>query len=64
MRLFEILHKSLAGYARNPVLLVPGFVGLYQVNAIVPAGIAPGDAVPLTLSAAGQTGPASLLSVR
>ena len=44
--------------------LAPGFVGLYQINAVVPSGIAPGDAVPLTLSVSGQTGPQSLLAVR
>jgi uncharacterized protein (TIGR03437 family) len=33
--------------------LAPGLVGLYQVNAIVPAGITPGSQVPLILSAAG-----------
>ena len=35
--------------------LTPGFVGLYQVNAALPAGITAGDAVPLTLTVAGQT---------
>jgi len=44
--------------------LAPGFVGLYQVNTSVPAGVTPGDSVPLTLSVAGQTGPAAGLAVR
>jgi uncharacterized protein (TIGR03437 family) len=34
--------------------LTPGFAGLYQVNAVVPAGITAGNQVPLVLSAAGQ----------
>lgn len=29
--------------------LAPNFVGLYQVNAVVPAGVAPGDAVEVVL---------------
>ena len=34
--------------------LAPGFVGLYQVNAIVPDGVAEGNSVPVTLTVAGQ----------
>ena len=30
--------------------LVPGLVGLYQVKAIVPAGVTPGNAVPLVIT--------------
>jgi uncharacterized protein (TIGR03437 family) len=30
--------------------LAPGYVGVYQVNALVPATITPGPAVPLSLS--------------
>jgi uncharacterized protein (TIGR03437 family) len=35
--------------------LTPGFAGLYQVNAVVPSGIATGDAIPVTVTVAGQT---------
>ena len=35
--------------------LAPGFAGLYQVNAIVPSGITPGNNVTLLLTSAGQT---------
>jgi uncharacterized protein (TIGR03437 family) len=34
--------------------LTPGSTGLYQVNAIVPEGVAPGNAVPVFLTSAGQ----------
>jgi uncharacterized protein (TIGR03437 family) len=30
--------------------LAPGYVGLYQVNVQIPAGVAPGDSVPLALT--------------
>jgi uncharacterized protein (TIGR03437 family) len=44
--------------------LAPTFAGLYQVNAIVPAGVAPGDAVPVVLSVAGQSSPPVTMAVR
>ena len=37
--------------------LTPGSAGLYQINAVVPSGIATGDAVPVVISVAGQTSP-------
>jgi len=33
--------------------LAPGFVGEYQVNALVPAGVTPGNAVPVVVSIGG-----------
>jgi uncharacterized protein (TIGR03437 family) len=44
--------------------LTPGYAGLYQVNVVVPSGIATGDAVPVVLSVAGQTSPAVTIAVR
>ena len=35
--------------------LAPGFVGLYQVNAEVPANARTGDAVPVALTIGGVT---------
>jgi uncharacterized protein (TIGR03437 family) len=43
--------------------LVPTFTGFYQINAVIPAGSATGDNVPLTISAAGVTGPMVTLAV-
>lgn len=34
--------------------LAPDYAGLYQVNAIVPSGITPGNDVPLVITSAGQ----------
>jgi uncharacterized protein (TIGR03437 family) len=35
--------------------LAPGFVGLYQINAVVPQGVTPGSAVNLQIVVGGQT---------
>jgi uncharacterized protein (TIGR03437 family) len=43
--------------------LTPSFPGLYQVNAVVPAG-ATGDSVPVVLSVAGQTSPPVTIAVK
>jgi hypothetical protein len=39
--------------------LPPGDPGLYQINAVAPAGIVPGDSVQVVISVAGQTSPIS-----
>jgi uncharacterized protein (TIGR03437 family) len=44
--------------------LSPGYPDLYQVNAVVPAGVTPGDQVPVVLNIAGQTSPTVTMAVR
>jgi uncharacterized protein (TIGR03437 family) len=53
----ELASVTIGGITENAVFsgLAPGFVGLYQVNALVPAGVALGSAVPVTISIGGAT---------
>ena len=44
--------------------LTPGFAGLYQINLVVPSGIQPGAAVPLTVAVGGQTSPPVSIAIR
>jgi uncharacterized protein (TIGR03437 family) len=44
--------------------LTPGFVSLYQVNAVVPSGITPGNAVPVVLTVDGQASPPVTIAVK
>ena len=44
--------------------LTAGYPGLYQINAVVPAGITTGDTVPVVVSVAGQTSPPVTMAVR
>jgi uncharacterized protein (TIGR03437 family) len=44
--------------------LSPGLVSLYQIDAVVPSGITPGNQVPVVVSVAGQAGPAVTIAVR
>ena len=44
--------------------LAPGYAGLYQINVVVPSGVATGDAVPVVLSIAGQTSPPVTIAVK
>jgi uncharacterized protein (TIGR03437 family) len=44
--------------------LTPGLAGLYQINAVTPPGIAPGDAVPLVVAVGGQSGPTVTIAVK
>jgi uncharacterized protein (TIGR03437 family) len=43
--------------------LTPGFPGLYQINALVPAGLS-GNAVPVVVTLAGQVSPAATIAVQ
>lgn len=56
LRAVSLVEVNIGGVAATveSALLTPGAVALYQVTAIVPEGIAPGDAIPLTLTAAGN----------
>jgi uncharacterized protein (TIGR03437 family) len=44
--------------------LSPGYAGLYQINAVVPAGVTPGNAVAVVLQTAGQISPPVTMAVR
>jgi uncharacterized protein (TIGR03437 family) len=44
--------------------LAPGFVSLYQVNAVVPTGVSAGNAVPVVLTVDGQTSPPVTIAVK
>jgi uncharacterized protein (TIGR03437 family) len=44
--------------------LAPGFAGLYQVNAIVPAGVSTGDRVPVTVKVGDQESRPVTIAVR
>jgi uncharacterized protein (TIGR03437 family) len=44
--------------------LTPTLVGLYQVNVVMPAGVTPGNAVPVLLTVAGQTSPAAIIATQ
>ena len=44
--------------------LAPGFSGLYQVNAVVPDGVAAGSDVPVVLTVAGQSSPIVTMAVQ
>jgi uncharacterized protein (TIGR03437 family) len=48
----------------STAILTPGFVGLYQFAVPIPAEVATGDAVPVTITVAGQVSRVAYLSVR
>jgi uncharacterized protein (TIGR03437 family) len=57
---------SIGGQNANVIFagLTPTLVGLYQVNVTMPAGVTPGNAVPVLLTVAGQTSPAASISTQ
>lgn len=44
--------------------LTPGLVGVYQINAVVPAGVSAGDQVPVVINMSGQVSPAVTIAVK
>ena len=44
--------------------LAPGFPALYQVNVVVPQGVTPGSAVPVTVSVGGKPSKEATLPVQ
>jgi uncharacterized protein (TIGR03437 family) len=57
---------SIAGVAASVSYsgLVPGFVGLYQINAPVPGGVAPGNAVPVVITVEGINSNTATIAVQ
>jgi uncharacterized protein (TIGR03437 family) len=58
---------TIGGVPANNVLfagLTPQFVGLYQVNVIVPDGVPPGNQVPVVVTAEGQSSAPATIAVR
>jgi uncharacterized protein (TIGR03437 family) len=43
--------------------IAPGFAGLYQVNVPIPAGVQPGDDVPITIQMPGSTVDSATIAV-
>ncbi len=68
VRTAEPVTVSIGGIPVEPVVfagLSPGFaVGLYQVNVVVPPGVARSNATPVTVSVAGQTSPPVTIAVQ
>jgi uncharacterized protein (TIGR03437 family) len=44
--------------------LTPGYVGLYQINSVVPADVTVGNSVPVTITVAGQTSPQVVMAIQ
>ena len=58
---------STVGGKELPVLyggLTPGFIGLYQINVQLSGDILIGDAVPVVVSAGGQSSQTAMIPIR
>ena len=57
---------SIGGQTANVAFagLTPTLVGLYQVNVVMPPGVTPGNAVPVTLTVSGQTSPVAIIAAQ
>ena len=57
---------TIGGQAAQVVFsgLAPGFVGLYQIDVIVPSGVVAGSQVPVIVSISGSGSPAATIAVR
>ena len=55
----DLAERHYAVHREKPFFagLAPTYAGLYQVNVTLPAGVLSGDAVPVTITVAGQTSP-------
>jgi hypothetical protein len=54
----------LRGHAKRLPPQVASFIGLYQVNVVIPAGITAGDSVPVVLAEGSQVSQPATISVR
>ncbi len=49
-----LIRRGASSTVPETVTLAPGFTGLYQVNAVLPEGVAAGDAAPVVLTVAAK----------
>jgi len=65
---FTVAQPTVTLGGKNAVVqfsgLAPGFVGLWQINAVISADVTPGNAVSLSISAAGQTSNSVTIAVQ
>jgi uncharacterized protein (TIGR03437 family) len=61
-----VVEVGIGGKAARVVssALAPGLVGVYHVNVVVPAGVPPGEAVPVVVTVSGQPSMPVTMAVR